>query len=516
MTAGLIAKDDGPSYTDYINQLKNQPGTEFDQVNYKEYLGDRADVLILGENGKVVFNSFKTGVNKKVNQSDSTSTTGKTDIGNEVYEHWNNPLLPNIGEQRIFDFQWLDSDNLLIETWINNNNQMKDKVSFIINDSGVVVFATGDGEKEKPHGYLKVGDKLSEEQFRFISYLANDNKIIVRENFTNTGGATYTALFFERNETTIDSKFVTDLLIIIIASYLIIVILVTVIIYTMVKRPLKILDKAMGQVEKGDFSTRAMYRGTYEFENIITHFNGMVKQLWLLQRKNRKLEKEKRELLAHISHDLKTPLTTIEGYVNAVCDGLIPVEELPKIGEIIKERVHYTNDLINAFHDYAKLDHPDMVYRFKVLNCCYVLRQYFADRYTELEDKGYHLDVDIPDEPIYMRIDQKKFERVIGNLIDNSVKYNPKGTKIYCKVYVEGRNIHILIGDNGVGISNDVQDELFKPFVTSDKARQNSSGLGLAFVKKIVDVHGGSIKVNQNSKLGITTEFELEFISVVE
>ena len=125
------------------------------------------------------------------------------------------------------------------------------------------------------------------------------------------------------------------------------------------------------------------------------------------------------------------------------------------------------------------------------------VRDYFAGRYQELELKGFVPEADIPEEPMYAMVDHRLMVRVLDNLINNAVSYNPPGTRILVAVKREGEMIRLLVADSGCGIPKEMRETLFQPFVTGDEARTGShgSGLGLAIVKTIVELHGGNIKM---------------------
>ena len=111
-----------------------------------------------------------------------------------------------------------------------------------------------------------------------------------------------------------------------------------------------------------------------------------------------------------------------------------------------------------------------------------------------------------------MNIDETAFRRIYDNLINNSIKYNKKGTTIYFKIYIDD-TLNISVGDNGIGIDKSIKDKLFEPFITSNAARTSGkgTGLGLAIVKNLVEMHDGKIVLVKKMRKGLKTEFLLKF-----
>ncbi|OON85355.1 hypothetical protein BXO88_12630 [Oribacterium sp. C9] len=306
-----------------------------------------------------------------------------------------------------------------------------------------------------------------------------------------------------------------------------------------VLRPLNLLKNAMENFKvKEDKLEPISYTGPKELEEICGSYNDMAEALRKSDEERRRLEEGRQRMLAGISHDLKTPVTVIQGYANAILDGTIsPQKELTYVETIFKKS-QVLSELINTFHEYSRLEHPDFVLKKTRGDLCEYLREYIANRYDELDIAGFELEVNIPDKSIYAVFDQLELKRVFENLINNTIRHNPKGTTIYVELeksdslilssqynlYSHRNNINktaeiqkaspmirILFGDDGVGISDDVRKNIFDPFVTGDESRKsgNGSGLGLAISKKIIEAHGGFIHLRERSETDHSTEYEI-------
>ena len=234
-----------------------------------------------------------------------------------------------------------------------------------------------------------------------------------------------------------------------------------------------------------------------EFDNICRSYNQMIQRLRESEQKRTALENERRQMIADISHDLKTPITVIQGYARALNDDIADEEAKKKYYEAIYRKTESVAELINTFHEYSKLDHPQFDFNMKEGDLCEYLRGYLAMKYEDLDLAGFELEADLPDKTIMYSFDHKQFKRVFENLITNSYKHNDPGTTIYADMTENDDIIIIHIGDNGKGIPEELRKSIFEPFVVGNKSRTGvkGSGLGLAISKRIVEAHGGTIKL---------------------
>lgn len=291
--------------------------------------------------------------------------------------------------------------------------------------------------------------------------------------------------------------------------YLIITIGFTVYIHRKVKEPLDLLNEGILAFAEGERETELSYKGPKEFETIFGSFNKMARQLRESEETKERLIIEKQRMLADISHDLKTPITVIEGYAKAVSDGLTD-EEMQKqyLGTILQKTESLTEQ-INNFYDYSKLEHPEFALVKKKQDLAEYLRIYLARKYDEIELADFRLEVEIPEEEISYSFDEVQFGRVLDNILANALKHNPKGTTIYITLQQTERAIQIELGDNGVGIPEEIKERLFDPFTVGDDSRHNrqGSGLGLAVAAKIVELHGGALFLEKAGNGYISTLF---------
>lgn len=227
----------------------------------------------------------------------------------------------------------------------------------------------------------------------------------------------------------------------------------------------------------------------------------------------RKLEHEKDEerhaeekrrylMISNIVHDLKTPMTTVYGYAKALNDGMVPPEKNTEYHEAIMAKTDRMNEVVALLLDYVKLDSEGFTLKKEKLDICETVRACCALSYTDTEVAGDTLDVNIPDNPVYIEADGKQLSRVITNLITNAIRHNPEGTKIGVSV-TSDEDTRIFVADTGDEIAEDMKEQIFEPFVTGDESRASDggTGLGLPLSSRICEMHGFSLKLAQKPEI---------------
>ena len=282
-------------------------------------------------------------------------------------------------------------------------------------------------------------------------------------------------------------------------------------IYGSIISPIHKLQEAAQNVEEGNLNFEIKPEKDDEMGRLMQAFEKMRIRLRDNAEEKLKSDRESKELISNISHDLKTPITIIQGYAKAICDGIIKEENKQQYLQTIYHKSIVLNELINAFSEYSKLEHPDFrPVKIKVDICEYA-REYLAAKYNELVLGGCSLEVEIPEMIIWCQIDVQQMKRVFENLINNSVKHNKRGTALFFSMKKEADTVCISIGDNGTGIPKELTQMVFEPFVVGDESRNSrqGTGLGLAIAKKIVEAHGGVIELVKFPKEGLSTEFRI-------
>ncbi|WNS45296.1 HAMP domain-containing sensor histidine kinase [Paenibacillus sp. MMS20-IR301] len=263
-----------------------------------------------------------------------------------------------------------------------------------------------------------------------------------------------------------------------------------------IKRPLRVLNLGMTRMMEGHYNTRIALYAETEFLRIGNSFNYMADVIQKTTEEKRMAERSKQRLMMDLSHDLKTPITSIQGYAQALIEGRVTDQERQTkyLNYIYTKSVQVTK-LIQHMLDLLKLDSPDFIVRVERLELGDQLREIIADTYGDIEQKSFELQLQLPEEEVYARYDPELFASVINNLIGNALAYNPEGTCIRVTVIPEDTEVRIEIADNGVGIPRELWSTIFDPFVRGDEARSTSggTGLGLSIAKKNVEKMGGTL-----------------------
>ena len=280
-------------------------------------------------------------------------------------------------------------------------------------------------------------------------------------------------------------------------------------IYRSIATPLVKLKKATQNIKEGNLDFVLDVEGDDEFSELCRDFEEMRKRLKESAEEKVLLDKENKELISNISHDLKTPITAVKGYVEGIMDGVADTPE--KMDRYVKTIYNKTNEmdhLINELTFYSKIDTNRIPYTFSKLN----VEDYFGDCAEEvgleLETRGIELVyANYVESGVLVIADGEQIRRVIHNIISNAIKYmdKPKGI-IQIRVKDVGDFIQVEIEDNGKGIAAKDIAYIFERFYRTDVSRNSSkggSGIGLSIVKKILEDHGG--KVWATSRLGIGT-----------
>lgn len=255
------------------------------------------------------------------------------------------------------------------------------------------------------------------------------------------------------------------------------------------------------------------YQGPGEFVALYDQFNQLSAKLQHSEAERQKLDANRNKMLADISHDLKTPITVIQGYAQAIHQQLIPPPQQAKYLETIYQKSLHLNQLIDKFFAYSQLHHPHLILYPEPHPLAAYMQTYLAEKYQEIELAGCKLEVSLPeDDDLSYPIDPIQWRRVWDNLLANCLKYNPPGTTIFFRMSF-GHDIVIDLADDGVGLPEHLKDKLFEPFMVGDEARgQNGgTGLGLAITQRIIQLHGGEIKLVHPADPPYRTQFQIRF-----
>lgn len=275
-----------------------------------------------------------------------------------------------------------------------------------------------------------------------------------------------------------------------------------------IKKPLVKIEDGIKNMTDGNLENKIDFYSYYELNKIKDAFNFMTDKLDKSEKERLNIEESKKNMIRDISHDIKTPITSILGYSKAIVEKEdMTEEERDTYLKYIYNKTTRVDYLINELFKFVELDSPN--YKLNKVKRDYIefIREVVLLHYKDIEEKKFNLELYLCEDEILLEFDDKNMERAISNLIINAIKYNNENTTLKIIVKSEENRIITCIEDDGVGIEEDIRKYLFNEFVRGDKSRSSigGSGLGLAITKKIVELHGGSINVQ--SEFGKGSKF---------
>lgn len=289
-------------------------------------------------------------------------------------------------------------------------------------------------------------------------------------------------------------------------------------IYRSVATPLVKLRKATQNIKDGNLDFVLDVEGADEFAELCRDFEEMRRRLKESAEEKLVLDKENKELISNISHDLKTPITAVKGYVEGIMDGVADTpEKMDRYVRTIYNKTVEMDHLINELTFYSKIDTNRIPYTFSKLN----VEDYFSDCAEEvgleLETRGIQLCyVNYVDSDVQVIADGEQIRRVIHNIISNAIKYMDKGKGmkgiIQIRVKDVGDFVQVEIEDNGKGIAAKDLPYIFDRFYRTDVSRNSAkggSGIGLSIVRKILEDHGGKVWATSREDIGTIMYFVL-------
>ena len=279
--------------------------------------------------------------------------------------------------------------------------------------------------------------------------------------------------------------------------------------------PIQQLSIAAKKIRDGDFDYQIAVQRKDELGELSRTFEAMRLKLKEAQAAQKQYEKNRQELIAGISHDLKTPLTTIKGYIKGIQDGLAKTpEKLGQYMSVIQKAVENMDRLIDELFLYSKLDLKQIPFRFEKVD----LYPFFKDLIEELtfqfeKENGTATLFADQTQSYVVKADRDQLKRVVSNIIQNSLKHMDKAEKkIEVRLIAHPDAVTVEIHDNGRGIKPEDLPHIFERFYRTDPSRNRStggSGLGLSIAKKIIEAHNGTIWAESQWGKGTTLYFKL-------
>ncbi|MBQ6321335.1 MAG: HAMP domain-containing protein [Lachnospiraceae bacterium] len=404
-----------------------------------------------------------------------------------------------------------DPDSFLNFAYLQEQNeQLQDKLSYLlVLKNGKLFYQGSEKDAETLISHLPGAGRDSAD---YGTYIGGETRVLVRDiPLSFTDGSTGAAYLVTEASAMIPH--LRSLLLQMTVGVILVLIatagVMTYWIYQGIDPPVRRLREATKRITSGDLDFTVETAGKDEISDLCKDFEMMRQRLEISETEKEKYNKETRELISNISHDLKTPITTVKGYVEGIMDGVADTpEKMDRYIKTIYNKANEMDRLINELTFYSKIDTNKIPYHFSRLN----VNDFFDDCAEELaldlESNGISFGYsNRVARNVRIIADPEQLKRVVSNIISNSVKYiEREDGKIELRICDEGDFVRVEIQDNGIGIASKDLPFIFDRFYRVDEARstgKGGSGIGLSIVRKIVEDHGG--KIWAESQLGSGT-----------
>ena len=289
----------------------------------------------------------------------------------------------------------------------------------------------------------------------------------------------------------------------------VVAVLTSIVLVRRVKKQIAEMTDALVDVKNGNGNRRILSATNelvsplaYEINEIVVSYESRLSIV-------RQTEEINRQLMTSLSHDVRTPLTTLIGYLDAAYKGLVTGKDRDDYIEIARRKAHDLKEYIDVLFDWFKLNSDEFALEIQSVEAAELTRNILIDWIPIFEDKQVDYDIDIPEQPVRVKLDMDSYMRIINNLIQNVIAHS-HADKIKISLSKQGNNLRLLLADNGVGIEKEDLKHIFERLYKCDKGRsEKGSGLGLSIVHQLVEKMGGNITVE--SVPGKGTKFMLLF-----
>ncbi|MBT2292043.1 sensor histidine kinase [Paenibacillus albidus] len=272
-------------------------------------------------------------------------------------------------------------------------------------------------------------------------------------------------------------------------------------------------EKLNNILDEGTHERLLLFSSNRELQILLTDLNRLLDANHKGAAERAKLDKSMRNMLANVSHDLKTPLTVVLGYIETLWhDEDMPAAERERMLRTIHQKANEVISLMNTFFDLAKLESGDSNIPLARVELGEVCRRNILSFYDLLNAKGSEVQIDLPDEALYLMGNEEALDRILNNLLSNAIAYGEAGGILGLKLYSDEDQVYIEVWDRGKGIAEAHQDKVFERLYTLEDSRNRvyqGSGLGLTITKRLTEQMDGTISLS--SKPYVNTAFTVAF-----
>lgn len=272
------------------------------------------------------------------------------------------------------------------------------------------------------------------------------------------------------------------------------------------------IKEALEDIRKGN-GNRRILSGTGETAaDLVFSFNEIIQNYEERIAAFQRTEEANQQLMTSLSHDVRTPLTTLIGYLDAIHKGVVTDKELSDYLESARRKAYDLKDYINVLFDWFKLNSDEYVLDMTEVEITEETRNSLIDWIPVFEEKKLEYNFEIPDYPIYVYLSKDGYNRILNNLIQNIITHS-QASDMRLTIEVKEKEVCVRLEDNGIGIEKNDLKHIFERLYKCDKGRaEKGSGLGLAIVKQLTEKMNGQISVESHSKHG--TAFLMTFIKI--
>lgn len=272
-------------------------------------------------------------------------------------------------------------------------------------------------------------------------------------------------------------------------------------------RPFVRINHAVQCYVRGDFSRRIKIDGRDEAAQLARTFNELAEQL-------KQLEETRKSFVSNVSHELRSPLASITGFVDAMRDGTIPRSEFPHYLNVVSDEARRMRDMINDILDLGRMEAGYVKLEYSMFDVNELIRRILVTFEPRIAEKRQEVRIRFSEEQSFVYADATQIGQVIRNLMDNAIKYTAEGKQITVTTYPQRQDICVAVRDSGVGIPQEDLPKVFERFYKVEKAHtpsaQVGSGLGLSLVKRIIEEHEQNITVKSAKGRGTQFTFTLQ------
>jgi signal transduction histidine kinase len=268
-------------------------------------------------------------------------------------------------------------------------------------------------------------------------------------------------------------------------------------------QPLRDMAAAARRMETGDYTTRVYTTSRDEVGQLATAFNRMSQEL-------ENLETSRRDLVANVSHELKTPITAIRAHLENLLDGV--EEPDPATLEVMLAQVERLGRLVDQLLDLSRLESGEVPLRIEELPLHPLVDDLISEIEVAMPGRGVDVHNDVPSDLPTLPADRERLHQVLFNLIDNAVRFTPAGGSVTVSARRRNGSVEVAVSDTGAGISPEHLPRLFERFYRADPARargDGGTGIGLAIARSVVEAHGGQIHAKSEPGRGSVFTFDL-------